>query len=207
MRKTKVRKQTRWPRHKRATCPLWLWPTRHHMPWIRLEHFCWTWNPSQKLLIVLHDSESFYKWGGKGVFLHIIWKQQALNIVNGKSAQMQLNTWNYTKLKRCYKNNCNKENGVINENRRKGRIFSILKVREGWPSDAIFPFLIDNKACNEKCDYPDYPNIKVIPLKNIPPLEHRLSPRELDSDLISPWLYLFFSLILVVHSAVISEMM
>lgn len=34
-------------------------------------------------------------------------------------------------MKRCYKNNCNKKNGVIHENRRKGRIFNTLKAREG----------------------------------------------------------------------------
>lgn len=53
-------------------------------------------------------------------------------------------------MKRCYKNKCNKKNGVIHENRRKGGIFSTLKGREGTPSDCIFPFLMAGRHKVEK---------------------------------------------------------
>lgn len=102
MRNTKIRKQIR-PAQSRAPC----WPaSEKSRSLMRLEHLCWAWKPSQKLLILLPGSESFYRWGGRPL-PQCSQKQEAWSAVNGKSVQMpSSHCWNYTKMKRCYKIKC-----------------------------------------------------------------------------------------------------
>lgn len=61
MRKTKIRKQIR-PGQSRAPCRP---ASEKSLTLMRLEHLSWAQKPSQKFLILLPGSESFYRWGGK----------------------------------------------------------------------------------------------------------------------------------------------